>query len=364
VAQPLPFSEGVAHELVRISSSMICGDSRHGSTEGLAEWRAPPIGNGGARAPQRPGGSASELVHPVENVTVGTFGAVINVVRDGPSTVLVSYRPTAVSQNCQTNADEYLMPYPPNTELRVHRGYYNAYLSVRAETLGAIAKIAHGGNEISRFVLTGFSLGGAMLTYLAMELRDAGYDAPITFYGFGMPRTGDRAFKAAFAELGIQAVNVWHRGDQVPECALFVPDSEDGCTQYERGFRHAVEWTAWYPGDLARTRSGQEYTVCPSDEQSAECSPASAALNDEDHMFYMGEIMWCCDPAPENEPFLSPVEGGPPMSDSFAAHCHAPFGALGCNPEHLNEPAERGARALEAAAQAAAAHSLQPGLSA
>ena len=347
------YSARISAEFARLAGAMSCGDSAHGGTDGLTGWTWPPLGDGGVNAPQPRGEGPEEYVTPVENATAGTFGAVIHVAREaeqGQHIILVTLRATIVPENCRANDDERLVPYPPNEELQVHSGFYNAYLSLRPQIMRAIQAIARD-HRPTIFALTGWSLGGAMMTYLAMDLRREGFEQPITAYGYGAGRTGDQAFADAFAALpGINGVNVWHRGDAVPECGLFQPNGDAGCSQYARGFRHGLSTIAWYPAGLADANSGEGYVLCPSNAREGGCGPSAADLNFDDHLFYMGEGMFCCNPAGGDRPLLAPSEGGPPVPETISQQCRAPFGSPGCNPNNLHEPDNARARAAKGAA--------------
>ena len=354
-----PYNHHAAGEFARIASSMSCGDSTHGGTRGLVGWTWPPLEDGGVPAPQ-PSGMSSQYIDVLENTTAGTFGTVINVARSGANSrvVVIAFRATMVQQNCLQTLDEHLAPYPPQRELQVHRGFYNAYASLRAQTLEAISRVVERPGSVERFVLTGWSLGGAMASCLTMDLRARGYEQPITVYAFGAPRVGDAAFASAFRALhDVDAYNVWHRGDPVPECGLFVPHGAEGCTQYERGFRQAIGRTVWYPAGLG---GRSEHVVCEADSRDPECTPRAGDLSADDHLFYLGEGMMCCEPAGDDAPMLAPAEGGAPVLETLQARCRAPF-AVVCNPEGRHEPEERGGvRALKANVGGRPHEALQP----
>ena len=342
------YSDSASHEVVRMASALQCGDREHGGTEIYTRWEAPPLGTH-LNAPQPPGESPARYVQPIENATAGTFGLVTEIGREGHerTIVLISYRATAVTQNCAEDDDEHLAPYPPRPSLgRVHRGFYDAYASIRKATFAAIDRITRQrGVTVTLFVLSGHSMGAAMLTYLAMELRQRGYTQPVSFYGYGSPRQGDADFATAFRALdSVSATHVWHRGDPVPECALYVPDPENGCTQYARGFRQAIRTTAWYYSDLeppSTANSSLPYVLCESDSEG--CGPRPHDYTDSDHLYYMGECLWCCDTQDvTGGPYLSPAEGGPPLAETITRHCHNPMPPNQCNPGRLHEPPSDG----------------------
>jgi endonuclease G len=102
----------------------------------------------------------------------------------------------------------------------LHRGFYNAYADVSAALRQAIDA---GGVGNRKIWITGHSLGGALTTVAAAELR-GGY--PITgCHTFGQPRLADRDFQ--------QAVAQWY-----PQSFFRFVNDDDLVTRVPPGFRH------------------------------------------------------------------------------------------------------------------------------
>eukprot|EP00300_Choanocystis_sp_HF-7_P042018 c8791_g1_i2.p1 GENE.c8791_g1_i2~~c8791_g1_i2.p1 ORF type:complete len:198 (+),score=39.97 c8791_g1_i2:24-596(+) len=85
--------------------------------------------------------------------------------------------------------------------MRVHRGFCQAYMSVRQELHEAVATVIRGlsaerGTRLDvEIVFTGHSLGGALATLAAIDFRLAYPDAlRISMVNFGSPRVGNHAF--------------------------------------------------------------------------------------------------------------------------------------------------------------------------
>jgi len=92
--------------------------------------------------------------------------------------------------------------------LRVHRGFYEALESVRADLESEIA-----GTHYQRLWLTGHSLGGA-LAMLCARAWDAAVEG---VYTFGQPRAGDASFRDAYNDrLRWRTFRVIHADDIVP----------------------------------------------------------------------------------------------------------------------------------------------------
>lgn len=94
-----------------------------------------------------------------------------------------------------------------------HRGISNIYYSARQEILPALTKLSVSGK---RLFVTGHSLGGALSTLSAMDVKkNAGFAHP-TVYTFGAPRVGDPEFAHAFSERVRDSHRVYNRYDAVP----------------------------------------------------------------------------------------------------------------------------------------------------
>ncbi len=94
---------------------------------------------------------------------------------------------------------EYKQVYPYSTGQRsgalIHRGFANAYLSVRYQIHDYIQT-----NQVSRLTVTGHSLGGALATICALDLQ---YNfnsilSDIEVYTFGAPKVGNKKFYQSY----------------------------------------------------------------------------------------------------------------------------------------------------------------------
>ena len=102
----------------------------------------------------------------------------------------------------------------------VHGGFYDAYRNVESALRQAIES---GGVGDRKIWITGHSLGGALTTLAAAELRD---DYRITgCHTFGQPRTGDRSLQQAIAR--------WY-----PQTFFRFVNDDDLVTRVPPGFRH------------------------------------------------------------------------------------------------------------------------------
>ncbi|QOV23637.1 lipase family protein [Anabaenopsis elenkinii] len=93
--------------------------------------------------------------------------------------------------------DEQIYPYSTGKKsgALIHRGFANAYLSVRYQIHDYIQT-----NQVSRLTVTGHSLGGALATLCALDLQ---YNfnstlSDIEVYTFGAPKVGNKNFYQSY----------------------------------------------------------------------------------------------------------------------------------------------------------------------
>ena len=88
-------------------------------------------------------------------------------------------------------------PYSPKSRsgAKLHRGFGEAYLSVRDELHDAVN--AH--SDAQHLVVTGHSLGGALATVCAIDLQyNFSPGRTVEVYSFGAPRVGNGSFRETF----------------------------------------------------------------------------------------------------------------------------------------------------------------------
>jgi len=90
----------------------------------------------------------------------------------------------------------HIVPYPLVPGAFVHEGFYNSWLSVRAQVLQGIKEVTAKITPTT-FYFTGHSLGAAISVLAAFEIGLT-LDIPIVCYNYGDPRVGDSVFASYF----------------------------------------------------------------------------------------------------------------------------------------------------------------------
>ncbi len=150
------------------------------------------------------------LEDPVESKTVIVFRGSENN-RDWETNLQVGTREQSWTQQkedafreemkevVETVTDNGDLIYPteygePSRPVKMHRGFINAYLSVRDEIHAHVQK-----SKTAQYRITGHSLGGAIAALCAVDLQyNFGQKIAIDVYTFGAPRVGNDAFSDSY----------------------------------------------------------------------------------------------------------------------------------------------------------------------
>lgn len=103
---------------------------------------------------------------------------------------------------------------------RVHRGFLEAYLQIREQTLEGLRTLRQAYPDAPVY-LTGHSLGGVFATFAAMDVLHALNESVQVLYTFGKPRVGNRAWQVCLSQK--QARWWWWGGDGVYQCGRRAP---------------------------------------------------------------------------------------------------------------------------------------------
>ena len=95
------------------------------------------------------------------------------------------------NQNWRTNIHAETVNHKDFPKCEVHSGFYSAYMAVSARVRGAVSTFKKK-YRVSKMIVTGHSLGGALSVFAAMDIKKNGLATyNFNLYTFGQPRTGD-----------------------------------------------------------------------------------------------------------------------------------------------------------------------------
>ena len=241
------------------------------SVDSVSSWSCPVCGQGSL--------TNFKLTHKFFDAHTNTFGYAGLAPAAGENVIVFSFRGATPSpgRNWITDLNASRRPYPGLRGAAVHKGFYNAYLTVaRQVNLAAKSLLAQCRN--CHIYITGHSLGGAIATFAAADLYSLSKD--LTLYTFGSPRVGDDGFARYFDSIVPDTFRVVNNEDLVPHLP-----------QRFLGFRH-VSQEVWYHSSA----KSAPYKLCAGGEDDS-CANSIALQVDEnsirDHASYLGQPMGC-----------------------------------------------------------------------
>ncbi|KAF2758349.1 putative extracellular lipase [Pseudovirgaria hyperparasitica] len=193
------------------------------------------------------------------------------------SLVVVSFRGSQSVRNWISNLNFLLVPTDLCATCFAHDGFWTSWAEARSGVLAAIMTAAnsHPGFQL---VVTGHSLGGAIATLAAAELRKKGYTAQL--YTYGAPRIGNKGISNFITTQGGN-FRVTHKNDPVPKLPPRL------------GYVHIAP--EYY------ITSANNVTVTPSDIQVFQTGDSSSGnagdggLDTDAHGWYFNRISACSD---------------------------------------------------------------------
>ncbi|KAF2994270.1 hypothetical protein E8E13_002466 [Curvularia kusanoi] len=222
----------------------------------------------------------SVLVKAINNLVTDTQVAIFR--DDAAKELIVSFPGTASAQDFIT--DFAFLPLnqttaPGCTDCKVHGGFYNAWRSVKDQTLAALEDL-RAQNPSYSTILTGHSLGGALATLAFTDLRANNIPLKIT-YTMGSPRVGNQAYAdfndklsgASDNNLG-DLIRITHGIDGVP-----------GLPRQDMGFQHSR--TEIFEVDNAAGIQSPETTYRCFGQEASDCNRATqTGFINQDHLVY------------------------------------------------------------------------------
>jgi predicted lipase len=127
--------------------------------------------------------------------------------------IVVSFRGSASIENWITNLDFIIVSTNLCTGCTAHRGFWQSWLDARSAVTASLNQLstAHPSYQI---VTAGHSLGGAIATLAAADLRNLGYK--VTLYSFGAPRVSSAKLANYITSQPGGNYRITHWNDPVP----------------------------------------------------------------------------------------------------------------------------------------------------
>lgn len=162
------------------------------------------------------------------------------IARLGRRDVVIAYRGTATCLEWLENLRATLTHLPNNSSVEcgpmVESGFLSLYTSGTAGSPSLqqmvreeISKILQSyGDEPLSLTITGHSLGAALATLTAYDIKTTFKRAPlVTVISFGGPRVGNRSFRLRLEKQGIKVLRIVNSDDLITKVPGFVIDDDD-----------------------------------------------------------------------------------------------------------------------------------------
>ncbi|KAF1833829.1 alpha/beta-hydrolase [Decorospora gaudefroyi] len=131
--------------------------------------------------------------------------------------IVISFRGSTSIDTWRTNLDFGTTTTDICSGCTAHRGFWQSWLDARDRVVSAV-KQASAAFPTYQIAVTGHSLGGAIATLAAANLRNAGYT--VALYSFGAPRIGGSRISTYITNQSGGNYRVTHWNDPVPKLPL------------------------------------------------------------------------------------------------------------------------------------------------
>jgi len=148
-------------------------------------------------------------------------------IAEGVDLIALAFRGMSSIKNWDTDFNVALV-HPENTDLqlRVHKGFYQAFIRLNEATLGIKEKFKQATNGAVPIYITGHSLGGALAQIAGAVL---GSDQVAACYTYGSPRVGNFYFDLW---VKVPSYRVMNYADIVPQVPLAIVYRHSGDPRY------------------------------------------------------------------------------------------------------------------------------------
>uniref|UniRef100_A0A7C9CJ83 Triacylglycerol lipase n=2 Tax=Opuntia streptacantha TaxID=393608 RepID=A0A7C9CJ83_OPUST len=172
------------------------------------------------------------------------------------------------------------LKYPDMPDAMVHHGFYYAYhnTTLRSGVIDGVKRAKELFGDLKIIVL-GHSMGGAMASLCALDLRVHHNVGDVQVMTFGQPRIGNAVFASYYTQFVPNTIRVTHEHDIVPHLPPYYP-------HFPRKTYHHFPREVWLHeagfGLLAYTVD----TVCDGSGEDPSCSRSVMGNSILDHLIY------------------------------------------------------------------------------
>ncbi|XP_004296800.1 PREDICTED: lipase-like [Fragaria vesca subsp. vesca] len=172
--------------------------------------------------------------------------------------------------------------YPGMPDSRVHHGFYSAYhnTTIRPGILNAVARAKEFYGDIG-IIVTGHSMGGAMASFCALDLRVNQKEKNVQVMTFGQPRIGNAVFATFYSKLVPDTIRITNGNDVVPHLPPYY-------TYFPQKTYHHFPREVWLYNIGMGSLVYKVEKICDSSGEDPTCSRSVKGNSISDHLVYFG----------------------------------------------------------------------------
>lgn len=198
--------------------------------------------------------------------------------------IVVSFRGSSNILNWIQNLNvPEITPYPKCKDCQVHKGFYDAWNSVREGVVKEVVALYRQSHQAQIFI-TGHSLGAAVAAHCAAELGASSQSLGLPIagvYTYGQPRVGNSAFANFYGRGTRVSWRLTHWRDPVPQLPVNLPPLFK--------FKHIAT-------EVFYNEASSQHIVCDGSGEDAHCSNSlDFHLSVPDHLHYLNQSISKCD---------------------------------------------------------------------
>ncbi len=173
---------------------------------------------------------AIDAYHDEENLSISSYGFKLVKFIDNKHTdtqgfiakdenrIIIAFRGTSSLKDAITDISIVKVRYPKIPRWffkpRIHKGFLHAYLSIKDEVLNILKEETK--SKSFKIYCTGHSLGGALATIMALEIKKLLKIDPV-LYTYGAPKVGNRWFVRHYNRRVKNSYRIVNDDDPVPQ---------------------------------------------------------------------------------------------------------------------------------------------------
>ncbi|KAL6185933.1 hypothetical protein ACLB2K_042055 [Fragaria x ananassa] len=172
--------------------------------------------------------------------------------------------------------------YPGMPDSMVHHGFYSAYhnTTIRPGILNAVARAKEFYGDIG-IMVTGHSMGGAMASFCALDLRVNQKEKNVQVMTFGQPRIGNAIFATYYSKLVPNTIRITNGNDVVPHLPPYY-------TYFPQKTYHHFPREVWLYNIGLGSLVYKVEKICDSSGEDPTCSRSVKGNSISDHLVYFG----------------------------------------------------------------------------